>query len=1534
MTVTRPQLRPGLRPVGILLVLTGLGLGVTLPAEAQLSYTRSTSVGTYTAISPGGGATAVAFADLNDGTTSIPLPFAFTYGGASYTTASFLAICTNGHAFLSTSSVTTPANNANFGPALGLPAMEPWFDNLTIGAVGANPAGAVLYQVAGVAGSQTLTVQWTDVSSFATVALGQPRRINFQLVLEEGSNAIEFRYGPTSGVAYNTGESASIGLAAAEFSYIDAITGSSATNTSDMTTNKWPTRFIRFTPGAPAPLAGGTYTVGAGQAYPSLSEAIADLNHRGIAGAVTLLLTDALYDSTNTTFPLLIGPVAGASAASPVMIEPAAGNATLSYRGTESGGTGSVSLNLAGAGPLLGVVGADYLTLRGLTLTSGGGTTLVTALLVMPSSTSDGAQHNTFRDLTVRQNRLRATSIAIRARSVLVPLGVAGTNSHNRYLNLTIEDVAAGIALEGNGTVPDEGNEIGVIDGGVTVIGGAAVNNLGGTSLAYGVRCLNQKDVTIASCEIRNITSTGTNTVDGILFESAGAYAGGVGVAAISSNRIHDLANLNVAAGVVTGIRATLPSTGGETRIHNNMVSGLQSNSTVTATRRIIGIALQPFGQATTGRHNVMFNSVRIAPTNPACSNTAYESWMPIDLFSPTAGGIVNLNNIYANFTGPQSGSAKHYAMFIGFERIGGYGSESDFNVLHVADPANGFVGSFNGVDKPLLRDWMLASGLLDYASRPFDPRFLSADDLHISSTLPNPVESEGTPIVPAWTSTDIDGQPRDPAYPDCGADEGDFISLSIVDGFVSPHEYGDHADGMNRFQSGDGEWFMTWDEENLYVGFRTAQPFNGLFFFLDKDPFAPLGLAAVGDKDANEESLLSFQLVATNPMSDGGTAANGNFNSGGPVNPAWAHLPFRADIQVETTTGNPYFLADGSGEWVPNTAAIGGREAYRPGGGIYGQGREFAIKWSALGGRPASFAWSAAAFSSVGIYSPAPAGNLTGHIGYAAVDEHYFLVDGSAMGPLAKPCSRNMPPENLIFSLDPPVPTGVTLGASSGMFDWTPTEAQGPSDYGLIAHVTDNGVPLLLETQAFTIHVHEVNQAPVLTVPGAQATTPGATLMFATSAIDADLPANTLGFSLIAPSPVGATIDPGTGQVAWTPAAAGAIVIRVVVSDGAGGADLADVAVTVASLALNVAITAPASGSVFPVGQPVAFSGSFGGDGPGRTHFAQWSFDTATQAGVVNDAAGTVTAMRTFTQAGVYLVRLTVTNDLGTTGTATEVGGVDAMVVIYDPAAGFVTGGGWITSPAGAYAANPGLSGKANFGFESRYKRGASIPTGETEFMFKLAGLTFHSTSYEWLVVAGSRAQYKGFGTINGSGSYRFLLTAIDGDEGGSPGPDRMRMKIWYAAGGGIVYDNQSGAADDTDDTTALGGGSIVIHTPALGGGNGGHAADAELGKADGAGLAFALQMPRPNPFRGATDVAFDLPMRGEVELTVHDVRGREVARIPAAEFAAGSHHLRWVAREDRGAPLAAGTYFVRLDLRTADGARLGAVRKIVLVR
>src|SRR5262249_13144691 len=113
---------------------------------------------------------------------------------------------------------------------------------------------------------------------------------------------------------------------------------------------------------------------------------------------------------------------------------------------------------------------------------------------------------------------------------------------------------------------------------------------------------------------------------------------------------------------------------------------------------------------------------------------------------------------------------------------------------------------------------------------------------------------------------------------------------------------------------------------------------------------------------------------------------------------------------------------------------------------------------------------------------------------------------------------------------------------------------------------------------------------------------------------------------------------------------------------------------------------------------------------------------------------------------------------------------------------------------------------------FVSKYKPGANVPTGNTQFVFHAAMLNFQSTSYDWLVVAGARAKYKGTGSINGQPGYRFQLTAIDGDLLGGNSRDAVRLKI-DSENGGVIYDNQMGASDSDDPTTALEGGSIVVH-------------------------------------------------------------------------------------------------------------------------
>jgi PKD domain len=229
--------------------------------------------------------------------------------------------------------------------------------------------------------------------------------------------------------------------------------------------------------------------------------------------------------------------------------------------------------------------------------------------------------------------------------------------------------------------------------------------------------------------------------------------------------------------------------------------------------------------------------------------------------------------------------------------------------------------------------------------------------------------------------------------------------------------------------------------------------------------------------------------------------------------------------------------------------------------------------------------------------------------------------------------------------------------------------------------------------------------------------------------------------------------------------------------------------------------------------GNPASITVSFTDTGnQGHSYTFSWDDGSPNTTGSfsTNGPSGSYTANHTYAAAGVYSVTVTVTDDCGAASDAY----IFQYVVVYDPQGGFVTGGGWIISPTDAYAANPSLTGRANFGFVSKYQRGASIPTGETEFQFQMANFNFHSTVYEWLVVAGPKAQYKGSGTINGSGDYGFLLTATDGQVNGGGGMDKFRIRIWDKLTNTPIYDNAPGPDDiDASNFTILSGGSIVVH-------------------------------------------------------------------------------------------------------------------------
>ena len=265
---------------------------------------------------------------------------------------------------------------------------------------------------------------------------------------------------------------------------------------------------------------------------------------------------------------------------------------------------------------------------------------------------------------------------------------------------------------------------------------------------------------------------------------------------------------------------------------------------------------------------------------------------------------------------------------------------------------------------------------------------------------------------------------------------------------------------------------------------------------------------------------------------------------------------------------------------------------------------------------------------------------------------------------------------------------------------------------------------------------------------------------------------------------------------------------VRLTVSDGSLSAEATTTAL-ITNVAPSVgAITAPLDPQ--EIGDVVTAGAAFTDPGTLDSHTGviDWGDGNTSSAAITEtNGSGSASGSHAYAAAGVYTLTLTITDKDGGVGQS-----VFQFVVVFNPVGGFVTGGGWIVSPRGAYPAMPSLSGKATFGFVSKYPKNAITPVGNMEFDFHLGSLHFRSTSYDWLVVSTSKVRFKGSGTINGAGDFAFLVSAVDGDITGGD-PDTFRMKIWDKSTGVVIYDSEMGSGDGTPASTVLGGGSIVIH-------------------------------------------------------------------------------------------------------------------------
>ncbi|MGI8469145.1 MAG: tandem-95 repeat protein [Pyrinomonadaceae bacterium] len=123
-------------------------------------------------------------------------------------------------------------------------------------------------------------------------------------------------------------------------------------------------------------------------------------------------------------------------------------------------------------------------------------------------------------------------------------------------------------------------------------------------------------------------------------------------------------------------------------------------------------------------------------------------------------------------------------------------------------------------------------------------------------------------------------------------------------------------------------------------------------------------------------------------------------------------------------------------------------------------------------------------------------------------------------------------PVSSLRFSLSG-APLGVWIEPKTGVLTWTPDEAQGPGNYTFKINVSDGEATT---STNIAVTVREINVAPRFSnMPVNSAINELEPYSFSVQAVDTDIPKQNLTYSLVG-APDGATINPTTGLISWTP--------------------------------------------------------------------------------------------------------------------------------------------------------------------------------------------------------------------------------------------------------------------------------------------------------------------------------------------------------------------------------------------------------------
>jgi trimeric autotransporter adhesin len=514
----------------------------------------------------------------------------------------------------------------------------------------------------------------------------------------------------------------------------------------------------------------GTYNVGVGQTYTTITAALSAYTTSCISGPVTFQLMDASY-AASETFPLTVTANAYASATNTLTIRPNAGTAV-----SMTSGASSVAV--------FKFLNAAYVSIDGvnaggasLTLNSGNtGTATCNIWLASTVTSGPGNSNIALKNMNIIGGNITSASVwgIIAGVDGASPSGTNGVDNDNITIQgNSFQKTGYAVWAGGSATTSAGGNDNWVVSG--NIVGPAsfsATNNLGvngmffrnmlnlqitgntyqnvglPSSTAFGVAGIYLEAgidrVVVTNNTIRELATSSTAN-------SYGIYLGtNVINSIVSGNMLSSLHNNNATTGSpMKAITINTTASSSNDTIVNNLIGDIYSSASATVGNNPMGITIEGTG---TGGVNVWFNSVYLSGSHSGI-NAATKGYC---LYATTTGSNLDIrNNVFVNtYDNTSSSTDKGYAIYS--TASSSQYSNINYNDYYVAGPnVLGYISSTDRADLAAMQAGF-GDNLNSIVS---EPLFISAADAHLVPNGANVPLAAGQSI--AGVTVDYDGTTR-----------------------------------------------------------------------------------------------------------------------------------------------------------------------------------------------------------------------------------------------------------------------------------------------------------------------------------------------------------------------------------------------------------------------------------------------------------------------------------------------------------------------------------------------------------------------------------------------------------------------------------------------------------------------------------------------------------------------------------------------------------------------------------------------------